>query len=170
MKDLAKKIKAASDLFDVPEGWLLAMAWVESRLNPNARNDGSGAAGLFQFIPSTAEAYNINPYDVASACVAAARLLRDNAAYLEAHGIEATLTSVYLAHQQGATGCIQIYHAAEGKGTLTPRRVANMRANVGREIQLKDSHTDQELARMFILYWTGRVGQAEVEARKVTGG
>jgi len=34
--------------------WLLAVMWLESRLNPKAVNSNGGATGLIQFMPSTA--------------------------------------------------------------------------------------------------------------------
>lgn len=34
--------------------WLLAVMWIESRINPKAVNQQSGATGLIQFMPSTA--------------------------------------------------------------------------------------------------------------------
>jgi soluble lytic murein transglycosylase-like protein len=37
----------------LPRQWAYRVAWCESRYNPGAYNRSSGAAGLFQFIPST---------------------------------------------------------------------------------------------------------------------
>lgn len=166
-----RKIIQASRLFGVDPGWMLAIAWVESRLDPKALNQTTGAAGLFQFVPSTAREYNIDPFNVAEACAAATMMVADNIRALEKSGIEATLTSVYLCHQQGYVGYSQIWSAAMGRSALSPRRKANMKANVGRECNLTTSssgnpYSDQESARCFILYWTGRMGQAQVEARK----
>lgn len=39
---------------------MLALAGVESSYNPSARNYGSGAYGLYQFMPATAERYGVN--------------------------------------------------------------------------------------------------------------
>lgn len=166
MDPIIEKIQCAAKLFDIDPVWMLAIAMVESRVNPDAVNKSSGAAGLFQFLPSTAREFGINPLDAIQACSAATLMVYRNKRALEANGIEATLTSLYLCHQQGFGGYCQIWQAATGLAPLSDRRKANMRSNVGAEIQFKDSYTDQEMARVFILYWTGRLGQAEGEARK----
>ena len=54
---------------------LNSMAFVESSCNPNAYNESSKAAGLMQFIPSTAAHFGIDPYDPEQAIDAAARYL-----------------------------------------------------------------------------------------------
>lgn len=78
-----------------------AMAAIESRGDPHARNK-SGAAGLFQFMPRTAAQYGLtNPFDAAANADAAMRLWKDNARYLRSRGIEPTPSMLYLAHQQG---------------------------------------------------------------------
>ena len=54
LSPIKRKIIQASRLYDVPADWMLAIAWVESRMDPKAHNAGSGAKGLYQFVPSTA--------------------------------------------------------------------------------------------------------------------
>jgi hypothetical protein len=90
----------------LPRGYLARTAQIESNNDPNARNPTSGAAGLFQFIPSTAEAYGLrDPYDANASANAAARLAADNANVLrQALGRDPTPAELYLAHQQGAKG------------------------------------------------------------------
>lgn len=85
---------------------LKRFAVLESAGDPGAVNANSGAAGLFQFIPSTARQYNLmNPHDAASATVAARRLLNDNRNGLRsALGREPSEAELYLAHQQGLGG------------------------------------------------------------------
>jgi hypothetical protein len=161
-----RKIIQAARLFDIPADWALAIAWVESRLNPQAVNKLSGAKGLFQFVPSTAKEYNIDPLNVAESCAAAMMMLAKNKRKLEAQEREATLTALYLCHQQGFEGYYQIEIAAKGSATLLERRKANMRGNIYVPGLLKDSYSDAEFARVFILWWTGALGQAQVEARR----
>jgi len=52
-------IEAAAARFGVPLPIALAVAYVESRFNPEARNSRSGATGLFQLMPATAEALGV---------------------------------------------------------------------------------------------------------------
>lgn len=61
--------------YALPSGLLTAIVERESNGNPNAFNQKSEAAGLFQFIPRTAAAYNIDPYDPPQAARAAAQEL-----------------------------------------------------------------------------------------------
>lgn len=67
----------------LPKGLMSAIAGKESSWNPLAINKSSGAAGLFQFMPGTAQAYGLNDDDVFDpnkATLAAGRYLRDNMA------------------------------------------------------------------------------------------
>jgi hypothetical protein len=43
-----------ADRLGVNRSHLMAVMWFESRLSPTAKNPGSGAVGLIQFLPSTA--------------------------------------------------------------------------------------------------------------------
>jgi hypothetical protein len=88
---------------------MLAIAQIESNYNPNASNP-SGATGLFQFMPATAAQYGLtNRRDATASANAAAQLLADNAASLtRALGRAPTTGELYLAHQQGAQGAINL--------------------------------------------------------------
>lgn len=85
---------------------LSVIAGIESNFNPAAQNPNSSAGGLFQFINSTASAYGLEDrFDAGQAADAGARLMRDNAASLQAAlGRTPTTGELYLAHQQGAGG------------------------------------------------------------------
>lgn len=89
---------------------LLKFAHIESTYNPNAFNKDSKAAGLFQFIPSTARQYGLtDPYDPEANTRAAIRLMRDNAGHLrKSLGRDPTVGELYLAHQQGAGGASKL--------------------------------------------------------------
>lgn len=67
-----------------------------------------------QFITSTAKAYDlIDPFDVAANIDAGARLMRDNAQTLRSKlGFEPEPWHLYLAHQQGAGGAIDLLTAS----------------------------------------------------------
>lgn len=103
-------IHQAAVKYGVPEKRLQRFAQIESGGNPKAHNAGSGAAGLFQFIPSTAKAYGLaDPFDAYANADAAARLYRDNARHLQAKlGRAPSAGEVYLAHQQGAGGAVKL--------------------------------------------------------------
>jgi len=59
----------------LPAGLLDAIAYIESRYNPNARSP-VGAAGAFQFMPATAKAYGLtDPNDPIASAKAAGALL-----------------------------------------------------------------------------------------------
>lgn len=85
---------------------LLEVARIESNFNPDAANPDSTAEGLFQFIDGTARGYGLkNKRDATQSSDAAARLMRDNRAFLlKSLGREPTGGELYLAHQQGADG------------------------------------------------------------------
>ena len=51
--DIESIIRAAAAAQGANADQLVRVAWCESRFNPNALNPSSGAAGLFQFLPST---------------------------------------------------------------------------------------------------------------------
>jgi hypothetical protein len=53
----------AESQYGLPNGLLSTMGYQESRFNPNAVNQKSGATGILQFIPSTAKEYKIDPRD-----------------------------------------------------------------------------------------------------------
>lgn len=60
----------------LPAGLLQAVMKQESGGNPNAVSP-AGAQGLFQFMPQTAKAYGVNPFDPQQSAVAAARMYGD---------------------------------------------------------------------------------------------
>jgi len=48
------KVNQVADDLGIQANWLLACMYLESSLNPSARNSASGATGLIQFMPATA--------------------------------------------------------------------------------------------------------------------
>lgn len=90
--------------------YLDTIAHIESSGNPQAVNADTGAAGLFQFMPKTAEQYKLtDPHDVMESTRAAEALTRDNAKVLS-KSLKRVPTEgeLYLAHQQGATGASKL--------------------------------------------------------------
>lgn len=95
--------------YDLPEGYLARVRAIESSDGTRLYNRRSGAAGPFQFIPRTARAMGLNdPYDEAAAAEAAARYAANNARALRRAGVEIDAPTLYLAHQQGATGAVSL--------------------------------------------------------------
>ena len=94
----------------LPQGYFRRLAEVESSLNPGARNPNSTASGLFQFLRSTAQAYNVqNPNDPMDATQGAARYTADSLRVLQQGlGRQPTAGELYLAHQQGPTGAVNL--------------------------------------------------------------
>lgn len=105
--DLLRKFE---DQYGIPSGYLSRTRAIESRNGQDTYNPKSGAAGDFQFIPSTARQYGLqNPYDLEQSADAAARFTRDNMQYLQSRlGRAPTQGELYLAHQQGAGGAVKL--------------------------------------------------------------
>ena len=66
---------SAAEETNLPLALLVAVAQVESQLQPNARST-AGAHGLLQLLPSTAAELHLDPYDPSSNILAGARYLR----------------------------------------------------------------------------------------------
>jgi membrane-bound lytic murein transglycosylase B len=66
---------ASANAYGVPPSLFTAVINAESGFNPNAYNASSGAAGIAQFIPSTAQSFGIDPYNPSGALNAAAQYL-----------------------------------------------------------------------------------------------
>jgi hypothetical protein len=115
----------------VSKAFMQTMAKIESNNNPNATNK-SGAKGLYQFMPGTAEQYGIDgqEFDPKASALAAAKLAMDNKKALERAGIEASDENLYLAHQQGAQGVIDLYKADKTGERMSKRARRNMTANL----------------------------------------
>lgn len=47
------KVHDIADRLDIDPNWLMAVMYIESRLNPTAQNSSSKAIGLIQWLPST---------------------------------------------------------------------------------------------------------------------
>jgi len=58
----------------LPDGILSAVANAESGFDPNAKNK-SGASGMMQFMPATAQGYGIDPFNPSQAVDAAGKML-----------------------------------------------------------------------------------------------
>lgn len=70
------KLTQLEQQYGLPQGLLNAVMMKESGGNPKAVSP-AGAQGLFQFMPSTAKAYGVDPFDPESSAVGAARMYGD---------------------------------------------------------------------------------------------
>ena len=107
--DVQQIIRDAAARYGVDPEYALRTAQIESSLNPAAHN-ASGAAGLYQFIPSTWAMYGRgNPNDPAASADAAMRFARDNSRrFQRVFGRAPTAGEMYLMHQQGAEGATKL--------------------------------------------------------------
>lgn len=108
--EVEKAIEEAAKKYGIPVDALKTLIYIESKGNPLAKNPGSSAKGIMQFIDSTAESYGLeDPYDLTESLDAGARLYSNNFKHLKkVLGRDPTASEMYLAHQQGATGALNI--------------------------------------------------------------
>jgi murein DD-endopeptidase MepM/ murein hydrolase activator NlpD len=57
----ARALAETADAINVPAQWLADIVQFESKWNPSARNNDSGAVGLIQFLPGTVELFRRSP-------------------------------------------------------------------------------------------------------------
>lgn len=90
----------------IPPEYLVKIAGAESRYNPKAVNENSGAAGLLQIMPKT-YAYlggQGDPTDPENNARVGAKYVKTSMDSLKKAGYEPTLGNTYLAHFLGPTG------------------------------------------------------------------
>lgn len=164
----------------------LRAAYIETggRFDERAYNAGSRAAGLFQFLPGTAEAYGIRgrEMDPRLNADAAARLYHDNQRsitglhaltgrpYLSGEAAPIGL-DMYIAHQQGVAGYGSIQTAQAtgyfGRNDTRPNVLANISARDALPITgfgLPELRTmpDGDLARRYVDYWRTKYDRIEI--------
>lgn len=134
--------------YGIDPDYLIRTAMVESHGDPNAKNPNSSAGGLFQFIDGTARQYGLkNKFDPVASTDAAARLTADNARILRnGLGREPTHAELYLAHQQGATGALNLLK--------NPNRPAS--TLVGVNAVIDNGGTQNQTAGDFVNRWGQR--------------
>lgn len=146
--DIASIIVAAAQKYGRNPNDMLRKAQIESGGNPDAQNPRSSAGGLYQFIDSTAKQYGLsNKFDPAAAADAAARLDRDNEAYLtRTLGRPVTGGELYLAHQQGMGGAAKILSNPDAPAASL----------VGAKAVTLNGGSSGETAGQFASRWTGK--------------
>jgi len=124
-----KMVESEAKVAGLDPAMMKTFAHIESRGNPLANRGEKSAQGLFQFIPSTAKKYGLsNRLNAVENTRAAMQLTKSNANDLKRFGIPVNPLNLYLAHQQGAGGLIQIYNNIN-KGTPISGQVRNNMKN-----------------------------------------
>jgi hypothetical protein len=135
-----------NDAAGLPAGYLNQTAYIESGFNPNA--DNGIARGAFQFTGPTAKQYGLsNPFDPIASANAAARLAADNSKFLAGGlGRDPTAGELYLAHQQGAAGALNLLTHPDAPATDI----------VGRAAVVQNGGSPDMTAAQFANLWTSR--------------
>lgn len=157
--NVAGVIAEAANRYGQDADTLQKIAMLESRGNPGAKNPSSSAGGLFQFVDGTAGDYGLaDRYDAAQASDAAARLLRDNRnRLLKNLGREPTPGELYLAHQQGAGGAINLLRDPSQRAVDVLGR-EQVRLNLPSSMR---GRADSITAGEFASLWTKKMGDAD---------
>jgi hypothetical protein len=129
----------------------LRTAEIESGFDPSAYHPVSKASGLFQFLPATARQYQLTAvFDARANAEAAAALWIDNRRVLRrALRRDPTAGEVYLAHQQGAGGAINLLIHPDKPATEI----------VGYDAVTMNGGTDDMTAEAFAAKWINRFQQ-----------
>lgn len=151
----------------VPPQTALAIAHLESGLNPGARNDKSTAAGLFQLLDSSRQQYAGSPEvgDTAAQSKAGIAYIADSYKALRgALGREPAPHEVYMAHLFGQAGAQAVLKAPDGERVIDvvrrydPRNAVDIVANNGMSGltvgQVKDK-------------WQAKVGEAMTTVARI---
>ena len=134
-QEIFSTINSVANKYGVDPALMFTMADIESTFNPNATSK-TGAAGLFQFTKGTGKQYGISGekrYDLQANTDAGARLLLDNQKILIKNGIEPTPVYIYLAHQLGAEGAIELYNNITKGTPISNTTKSNMGLNFGKK-------------------------------------
>lgn len=151
----------------IPPTTALAIAHIESGINPDARNPKSSAAGLFQLLDSSRQQYAGSPEvgDVAAQSKAGVAYIADSYKALRSGlGREPAPHEVYMAHLFGQAGAQSVLKAGDGERILDvvrrydPRNANDIVANNGMSgmtvAQVKDK-------------WQAKIGQAMTAVARI---
>jgi len=134
-QEIFSTINSVANKYGVDPALMFTIADIESTFNPNATSK-TGAVGLFQFTKGTGKQYGISRekrYDLQANTDAGARLLLDNQKILIKNGIEPTPVYIYLAHQLGAEGAIELYNNITKGTPISNTTKSNMGLNFGKK-------------------------------------
>lgn len=164
MADIAEIIRQAAIRNGVPVEVMLRKAQIESNMDPNALNKlGSGAAGLFQFMPKTWGQYGQgqSPFDPVANADAAARFTKDNINTFKSRlGRDPSPGEIYLMHQQGASGALKLLSNPDAPAVSL----------VGKDEIIKNGGTPDMTAGQFASLWMSKFNGANPNAAPATAG
>lgn len=135
-KEIMSKIVSASSEQGIDPTMMLTFAEIESGFKPNAISK-TGATGIYQFTKGTGQQYGLiedgedKRFDANANIAAGIKLAKDNSKTLQSNGIEINPTNLYLAHQLGAGGVIDIYNSINTGQPLSEQTRKNMGLNFG---------------------------------------
>ncbi len=135
----------------LPAGTLQGMAMIESRGGSVPDRRGSQFQGMFQLGNAVRKQYGVtNPQDWQQSAQGAAGYAADNARVLQARGLPVTPVGLYMLHQQGPRGGVNLLsHPDAPAGTVAnPAFIASNRGNPNAP------------ARDFINIWAQKFGGA----------
>lgn len=139
-------LNQVNDAAGLPPGYLAQTAYIESGFNPNA--DNGIAKGILQFTSPTARQYGLaDPFNATASAQAAAKLGVENSKFLEGGlGRPPTAGEIYLAHQQGASGALNLLTHPD----------ANASDIVGKAAVVNNGGSPDMTAGQFANLWTSR--------------
>ncbi|OQW92920.1 MAG: hypothetical protein BWK79_00155 [Beggiatoa sp. IS2] len=170
-----KAVTQAADKHGISQEDFLRFSYIETggKFNANAHNQGSGAKGLFQFIPSTAKQYGIQgkEFDPFINANAGAQLYLDNLKQVKKLTSNITGADMYIAHQQGMGGYKSIQSALKTGSFSRHDTRRNILSNIGEEdiqkyagVSLKQfkGMDDKAMAEHFMTYWKTKFNSIDV--------
>lgn len=136
--------------------------YIESKGDPKAVSP-TGPVGILQYTKATARRFGLigngfdHRTDPVKSVEAQAQADAVYAATLKRNGIEPTPLNVYLAHQQGEGGIVEIIRAAKSGRNVSPKVRTGMNHNGGKG----------KTPAQFLAFWQDRWNRAENEVRKL---
>ena len=141
---------------------MLAMAHIETggSFNERAKNPGSSASGLFQFMKGTRGRYGLDGntvFDARKNAAAGARMLNENRAFFRKRfGREPSAGELYLMHQQGAGGASALLSNPNALAIDVLTRAHNGNRRLAAEIIRKNGGRMDMTAGQFSSRWVNK--------------
>lgn len=152
--DIKNMIKSEASAAGLNPDVFLMFASIETggTFNPRSYNSGSGASGLFQFVPKNLSAYGLTPataFDPVANTRAAIKLYKENyTAYTKKFGRAPEAWESYAMHQQGFGGFSYLLENASKRiSDLSPKTQVNV---------VKNGGTRSQTAGQFLQMWKNK--------------
>lgn len=136
--EINRIIDQVADEFKIDRSIMHGCALVESGKNPNAKTPSGTYRGLYQFGPPAWKTYGGGAswdqvFDPLLNARAFARYATANAKILRSHNIPVNPVNIYLAHQQGPGGIVQLYSEAFQGGKASDKVRSTWKGNWPKE-------------------------------------